>query len=81
MENVDLQGCEHCGKEFPVETCHMMSDVWICDGCYKDWKKIFDACQHEWEPEESEFGEPGQYCHKCCGFQLTKAVHHTGTMG
>ena len=67
---VDLQGCEHCGKEFPLDECVTMVDCWYCDGCYKEWKAVFDACQHDWEPELSEFGEDGRYCHKCSGFQL-----------
>jgi hypothetical protein len=66
----EMQTCEHCGKDFDIEDCHMMGDCWFCDGCYKDWKQTFDSCTHEWEPEESEFGEPGRYCHKCCGFEL-----------
>jgi hypothetical protein len=69
-EPVDLQACEHCGKSVPIEQCVMMVDCWYCDGCYREWKTHFDACAHEWEPEESEHGEPGRYCHKCCGFQV-----------
>jgi len=70
----DLQGCEHCAKEFPIETMTMMGDYWYCQGCYDEWKAHFDACDHHWTPEESEFGEPGRYCDKCSGFQLLDDV-------
>jgi hypothetical protein len=64
----DLQGCEHCSKEFPIEDMTMMGDCWFCADCYADWKKTFDACEHKWEPDQDEFGEPGKYCEKCHGF-------------
>jgi hypothetical protein len=64
----DLQACEHCRKEFPIEEMLSMSDFWICSGCYAEWKQTFDACEHQWEPHESEFGEPGKYCGRCMGF-------------
>jgi hypothetical protein len=73
-EVLDLQGCEHCSKEFPIDTMTSMGDFWICQVCYDGWKKEFDACEHHWTPEASEFGEPGQYCDKCSGFQLLDAV-------
>ena len=69
-DTIDLQGCEHCAKDFTIENMTSMGDFWICQECYTDWKAEFDKCDHAWEPEDSEFGEPGRYCHKCCGFQL-----------
>jgi uncharacterized Zn ribbon protein len=71
-EPEDLQGCEHCSKEFPIEDMTMMDDGWFCAECCAEWKAEFDACAHSWEPEESEFGEPGKYCGKCHGFVLDK---------
>ena len=76
--NEDLQGCEHCSNHFPIENMTSMGDFWICQECYSDWKKEFDACEHAWAPELSEFGEPGRYCDKCCGFQL---IEHVGSPG
>lgn len=70
----ELQGCEHCSKEFSLETMTMMGEYWFCQGCYDEWKSEFDACVHHWTPEESEFGEPGRYCDKCSGFQLLDPV-------
>lgn len=64
---IDMQGCEHCGKEFPIETMHMMEDCWMCDACVTEWKKEFDACAHEWAPYINEFGEDSKICHKCNG--------------
>jgi hypothetical protein len=63
------QGCEHCGKDFPIEDCHMMEDIWICDGCYREWKAIFDTCNHEWDSHTNQYGEPARYCHRCCGVE------------
>lgn len=73
-DEADLQGCEHCGKEFPIEQCVLMPDCWICERCYADFKAHFDACQHEWEPQQSEHNAPGRYCHKCSGFQCLADV-------
>ena len=67
-EPVDLQQCEHCDKEFPVETMTMMEDDWICDGCYKEWRAEFDACNHVWKPHTSTMSEPGRICERCNGF-------------
>ena len=36
-----------------------MGDCWFCHACYTAWKAEFDACEHDWEPELSEFGEDG----------------------
>jgi hypothetical protein len=66
----DLQACEHCRKEFPIEDMTTAGDCWICPGCYTEWKQTFDACKHEWEPHENEFGEPGKYCGRCMGFMV-----------
>lgn len=63
----DLRGCEHCGKEFPIERMTMMADCWICEACYADFKAHFDICEHEWAPSHDEHGDPSQYCHKCSG--------------
>jgi hypothetical protein len=75
-DEADLQGCEHCGKSFPFEQCHRMDDCWICDACYSEWKKVFDACEHDWEPHVNEYGEDGRYCKKCAGVVVdeTEAV-------
>lgn len=65
---IDLQGCEHCEKEFPIEEMTMQEDVWICQGCYAEWKQHFDRCEHSWSPHVSTMGDDGQYCERCCGF-------------
>lgn len=65
----DMQGCEHCDKELPIERMRMMGECWFCEGCTEEWQQLFDKCQHEWRSGEfDEHGEPGQYCAKCSGF-------------
>lgn len=64
---IEMQGCERCSKEFPLEQMTMQEDCWICEGCYADFKKHFDACEHQWEPHINSYGEPSQYCPKCIG--------------
>ena len=64
----EIQGCEHCQKEFPLETMRMMSDAWFCEPCTKEWQQIFDACQHKWTPHVDEMGDDGRYCERCTGF-------------
>lgn len=67
-EAIDLQGCEHCSKEFPIEAMTSMDDCWICQGCHAEWKKEFDACEHEWTSDIDAMGDTGKYCQKCSGF-------------
>lgn len=64
----EMQGCEHCSKEFPIETMSMMSDCWFCEGCTADFRAHFDACKHDWSPHHDEHGDAGQICSKCSGF-------------
>jgi hypothetical protein len=67
-DEIEMQGCEHCSKEFPLEEMTRQADGWFCEGCYAEFKKHFDACDHIWEPEIDDMGDEGQYCAKCCGF-------------
>jgi hypothetical protein len=67
-EQVELQACEHCSKELPVETMEIMDDCWFCSGCTAEWRAIFDACEHRWEPHVDQMGDEGQYCTRCMGF-------------
>jgi hypothetical protein len=67
-EKPDLQGCESCGKEYPIESMQMMEDNWFCERCYVAWKQEFDACDHRWKPHTSSMSEPGRLCEKCSGF-------------
>lgn len=66
-EPIDLQGCEHCGKEFPIEQCTMMVDCWYCESCCAEWRAIFDSCEHDWRDDYQD-GEKGVLCRKCNGF-------------
>lgn len=67
-EDVDLQGCEACGTEHPIEDMHMMEDCWFCTKCTEEWRAGFAVCDHTWEPHVSTMGDEGQYCTKCAGF-------------
>lgn len=69
---IDLQGCEHCSKEFPIEKMTMMGDYWFCLECFAAWLTFFNQCNHEFEPETNSEGEPGQFCSKCNGFVRDK---------
>lgn len=67
-EAVELQGCEHCSKEFPIETMRRMSDCWFCESCTDEFQKNFDVCDHKWSPHTDEMGDHGSYCERCSGF-------------
>lgn len=67
-EPVDLQQCEHCSKEFPIETMTSMEDCWFCEVCVAAWQKEFDACDHQWTPHTNSMSEPGRICERCNGF-------------
>jgi hypothetical protein len=69
-DEIELQGCEHCQKEFPIEEMTMMPDCWICQSCYDGWKQHHDKCQHSFVPHVAD-GDEGQYCERCCGFVRT----------
>jgi hypothetical protein len=44
---VDLQGCEHCGKDFPIVQCTIMSRpirfIRLPCGCYLDYERCIDC--------------------------------------
>lgn len=72
-DEIDLRGCEHCSKEFPVETMsHSADGYWMCEGCCAEFKKTFDACEHEWEPHVDAMGDEGRVCKRCSGFVLNE---------
>jgi predicted nucleic acid-binding Zn ribbon protein len=65
---VDIQGCENCSNEFPIETMRMTDDgCWICSGCDSEFRQHFSSCGHQWESHVNSHGEPSQYCPKCSG--------------
>lgn len=68
VEPLDMQACEMCQKERPIEAMQLMEDDWICEDCYVAWKAEFDACDHVWKPHTSVMSEPGKICEKCSGF-------------
>ena len=63
----DILSCECCGKSYDINHMTPQGDVWICDGCLKEFRAEFDACDHDWHPDEMD-GEPGKYCSKCGWF-------------
>lgn len=69
-EKIDLQTCEACGEEGPVENFCMHDDVWICESCDADFRNAFASCKHQWETEThiNNMGEEGRICSKCNGF-------------
>lgn len=67
-EKPDLQQCESCTKEYPIQSMQMMEDNWICEDCYVEWKAEFDSCAHRWKPHTGTMSEPGRICERCSGF-------------
>jgi hypothetical protein len=67
-EAIELQVCEACSKERPIETMTLMEGCWFCGPCVDDFQKTFDACDHSWSPHTDDMGDPGQVCSKCSGF-------------
>lgn len=67
-ETIELQTCEHCSKDFDLESMTLMEGCWFCEGCTADFQKHFDACEHKWSPHVNEMGDQGQHCEKCTGF-------------
>lgn len=77
-QEIDLQGCERCGKEFDIRVMSGMTDdgCWICEACDAEFRAHFAACRHEWEPHTNSFGEPSKYCHKCSGVVGVEQPEH-----
>ncbi len=69
-EPVDLQQCEQCDKEFTIETMTSMEDCWFCEGCVAEWRKVFESCEHRWNPQPyvGVMGDEGKICDRCSGF-------------
>lgn len=65
---VEMQTCEHCSKDFPIESMRMMSECWFCEACTDDFHKHFETCDHKWSPHTDEHGDAGKYCENCSGF-------------
>lgn len=65
---MEMQTCEHCDKDFPIEQTTIMDDCWFCLGCVAEFQKQFSACSHQWEPHTDSMGDAGQYCTNCSGF-------------
>lgn len=78
---VELQACERCNTEAPIESCTMMDDAWFCEDCTAEFQKQFDACDHKWSPHTDSMGDVGQYCERCCGFVRNKDMPHVGGQG
>lgn len=67
-EIIELQGCEHCGKEFSICSMSMMEDAWFCEGCTSEFQEAFSICKHNWTPLINQMGDAGQVCEHCLGF-------------
>lgn len=75
MADLDLIGCEHCDKEFPLEDAARTADgCYLCPECQAEWAAIFAACAHDWDPAPAhdEHGEEGRYCRSCHGFVVNE---------
>lgn len=68
MDNDDFSTCDHCGKYVPLEDAIYSEGCYFCPSCHAEFKAAFDACEHDWEPYHDEYGDPGRYCKRCCGF-------------
>lgn len=63
----DMQRCETCPSDHPIEEMERHGEVWLCPKCSRDANEAFLACDHSWRPDFDEHGEPAQYCGKCGG--------------
>jgi hypothetical protein len=63
----ETRACERCGKEHDIETSVASEDCYFCRECFAEWLKLFETCKHEWQSSHDQFGEPSQYCWRCCG--------------
>jgi hypothetical protein len=71
----ELQGCERCREERPIESMTMMDDCWFCAECVADFDKTFAACDHAWKPHTDSMGDVGRYCTRCTGFVRDEDMH------
>lgn len=57
--------CEHCEKVKPWDQVHMHEDCWLCLDCEAEHRKVFETCEHKWEPHVTQMGDDAQYCPEC----------------
>ena len=69
-DSEEMQACEHCGSEVPLDDAVSSEGCWYCPKCFEEWRAEFDACEHDWdaEPYYGEHGDEGRLCKKCSGF-------------
>lgn len=73
----EMQGCERCAKEFPIQTMATMEDCWFCEACVAEFQQQFSICSHSWEPHIGTMGDSGQYCSRCTGFVRNEDMQFT----
>lgn len=71
--------CEICTAATPPDTFARTADgSWICQACVDRHAAAAARCDHRWEPEHDENGEPGRYCTRCASFTLDLPATEAG---
>lgn len=71
----DMQACEACRSEHPIQTMTLMEGCWFCEACDGKFREAFATCDHKWSPHTDEMGDLGQYCERCTGFVRNEDMH------
>lgn len=63
----DMQTCETCPAEHPIDNMRCHGEVYLCPKCSGEAYEAFRTCAHNWRPETDAFGDAVQRCNKCGG--------------
>jgi len=57
--------CIYCDAPIGHEEAVSLGDEKCCPKCWEERKAEMAACEHTYQPDTDEFGDPIQQCHKC----------------
>jgi hypothetical protein len=64
LVDMPLMPCEFCEKRVHEDDLVQHGDCSLCPKCSAEWMAEYDACDHEWEQEQTD---DYRVCKKCNG--------------
>lgn len=78
LETFVCCSCEATTPESEAEYVCEDDGPW-CGKCVAEWRVIFAACEHQWEPHEGDHGI-GSWCTSCGGFRYDEQTEQDGKL-
>lgn len=61
----DYVGCDYCDARVLYEDAVPAGDCYMCLACHEAWRVEAAKCEHKWDEDSNQHGDPGHCCHKC----------------